>query len=161
MNPSLSFHRFAAGTAAVALVFSAATLIPQVQAQAPAAPPAPVTAGDAKEFEAANQLFQEGKWQDAMEALERFRDKYKMMSPRSLDAHYMLAIAYLQQKPKPLTKESVSILRALLANPKFVDPAAREQTQLLIAKAFTMEGAGMPSETDIQKGGQADRKSVV
>src|SRR5690349_5269161 len=155
MITPVRFHRLAAGSAAVALAISAATLVPQVQAQAPAPPPAPVTAGDAKEFEAAAALFNEGKWEEAMKALEAFRNKYKLLSPRSLDAHYMLAITYLQQKPRPLTKESVSVLRALLADKKFVDPASREQAQLLIAKAYTMEGAGMPNETDIQKAAQA------
>ncbi len=153
MITPVRFHRLAAGSAAVALAISAAALVPTVQAQAPA-PPAPLTAGDAKEFEAAAALFNEGKWEEAMKAFEAFRNKYKMLSPRSLDAHFMLSICYLQQKPRPLTKEAVSTLRLLLADKKFVDPASREQAQLLIAKAYTMEGAGMPNETDVQKGAQ-------
>ena len=153
MTNSVLSHRLAAGTAAVALAFSAAALVPVVQAQIPA-PPAPVTAGDAKEFEAADALFQATKWQEAMVAFEKFRDKYKGMSPRSIDANFRLAICYLQQQPKPLTREAVGTLKKLMENPKF-EPAGKEQAQLLIAKAITMEGANMPATTDVQKGAQA------
>lgn len=152
MTHSVLSHRLAAGTAAVALAFSAAALIPTVQAQAPV-PPAPVTAGDAKEYEAADALFMEGKYQEAMVAFEKFTTKYKMLSPRSIDAHFRLALCYLQQKPKPMTSEAVAILRKLMENPKF-EPAGKEQAQLLIAKAFTMQGADMPSQTDPQKAAQ-------
>jgi TolA-binding protein len=154
MTTSALFHRLAVRTTVLALAVSCSVLVPAVtvQAQAPAAPQ-PLTSGDAKEYMAAEELFNAQKWPEAMQAFEKFRNKYKMLSPFSVDAHFRLGVAYLQQQ-KPLHAEAVAVFRALIANQK-VDPAIKEQAQLLIAKAITMQGASMPGETDVQKGAQA------
>lgn len=138
------------------LTISAAVLVPQVIGQAPAPggqAPAPATSSDAKAFQIAEALVQEGKWKEAMDALEKFRDQNKMLSPFSRPAKYLLAISYLRQD-KPLHDSAVAELRPLLTDQK-VDPAMKEQAQLLIAKALTMKGAELQSETDAQKTAQA------
>ena len=104
-----------------ALLLAALVFTPQLHAQLPA-PPAPVTAGDAKEFEAADALFQAGKWKEAQTAFERFVEKYKLLSPRSRDAKFRLGIAAIQTKA---FEEGIKHLRDLIAD-KNVDPTAKE-----------------------------------
>jgi TolA-binding protein/predicted negative regulator of RcsB-dependent stress response len=133
----------------------AAKLAPGAFAQTPAPAPAPaVTAGDSKELEAALALVREQKWKDAMQALEKWRDKYGKLSPRAVDAKYNLAICYLQQE-KPLFDDAARELRQLMAEPETkVAAASKEQFQLLIAKATTLKALDMPSDTEVQKGAQ-------
>ena len=66
-----------------AAVFASAILhSPRLAAQAPPAPPPP-GAGDAKEYELAEALFNQGKFQEAADSFKTFLTKYKMFSPRS------------------------------------------------------------------------------
>ncbi len=131
-----------------ALSFVAVAPLP-VSAQLPT-PPAPVTAGDAKEFEAAEALFRGQKWKEAVDAFEKFLAKYKMLSPKSLDVKFHLAVAYVQSEDYA---NGVKGLKELIANPK-VEPAAKEMAQLLIAKSLTLQGFKMPSDSPVQKGSQ-------
>ncbi|MEQ1850577.1 MAG: tetratricopeptide repeat protein, partial [Chthoniobacteraceae bacterium] len=78
---------------------------------------------------------------------EKFMEKYKMLSPRSLDAKFRLAIAYVQQG---LYDDALRHLKELLPNPK-IDVAAKEMAQLLIAKSLTLKGFKMPGDTEDQK----------
>jgi TolA-binding protein len=134
--------------ALVAAAFTAAN-IPALLAQAPPAAPA-ITAGDARDFEAADELFRQNKFKEAADAFEKFQAKYKGLSPRSLDAKFRLAVSYVQQG---LYDDAIRHLRELIANQK-VDVAAREMAQLLVAKSITLKGFKMPSETDAQKAQQ-------
>ena len=135
--------------AASAAVFASAILhSPGLLAQAPPAPPpAPAGVGDAKEYEAAEALFNNQKFQEAAEAFKAFLAKYKMFSPRSLDAKFRISIAYVQLAQYD---EAIKELKELITNPK-MDPAAKEMAQLLIAKSLTLKGLKMPSETAGQK----------
>ena len=69
---------------------------PMLHAQAPAAPPAP-SSPDALEFDVADRLFRSNKFKEAAEAFTKFLAKYKMLSPRSLDAKFRLAVSNLQE----------------------------------------------------------------
>ncbi|MEO6788273.1 MAG: tetratricopeptide repeat protein [Chthoniobacteraceae bacterium] len=115
-------------------------------AQAPPVNNAP----DAKEYEAADALFRAGKFKDAVAAFEKFLEKYKMLSPRSLDAKFRLAIASVQEG---LYDDAIRHLRELISNPK-IDPAAREMAQLLVAKSLTLKASKAPADTDPQKAAQ-------
>lgn len=138
----------AASTAA----FAAATLhLPTLLAQAPpVVPPAPAGAGDAKEYEAAEAIFNQGDFAGAAGAFKAFLTKYKMFSPRSLDATFRLGIAYIQLGQYEDAKTS---LLTLITNPK-LDPAAKEMAQLLIAKSTTLKAFKMPSEIPALKDAQ-------
>lgn len=138
-------RRLLANAAIAAFAALAFAPIPHTSAQQPA----PVTAADAKEFDAADALFQEGKVKEAMAAFERFREKYKGLSPKSLDATFRLALCYLRVEP-PLYDDAVRELRGLIEN-KRVAEAVKEMAQLNIAKAKTMKAIKLPSETDAQK----------
>jgi len=116
--------------------------VAQLQAQAP-----PVSAGDAKDYEAADELFGKKKFKEAAEALEKFLEKYKMFSPRSPDAKFRLAVSYVQLGSYD---DAVKHLRELIANPKIEVPA-REMAQLLVAKSITLKGFNLPTESDKQK----------
>jgi len=138
--------------AASALVFTSTVLLPAtLRAQAPPQVPVPaVTAGDAKEYEAAEKLFEANDFKTAADLLGKFLEKYKMFSPRSLDAKFRLAIANVQLGNYD---EALKHLRDLIAHPK-VDVAAKEMAQLLIAKSLTLKGFKLPSETEPQKAAQ-------
>ena len=135
---------------AAAVVFASTILdAPRLLAQLPPAAPA-VTAGDAKDYEAAEKLFEAGNFKVAANLFTAFLEKYKMFSPRSLDAKFRLAIAYINLG---LYDEAIKPLQDLIANPK-VDPAAKEMAQLLVAKSITSKGLRMPAETEAQKAPQ-------
>jgi TolA-binding protein len=128
---------------ALAVVTAAA---PVLRAQAP--PPAPaLTASDAKEYEAADALFRANKFKEAGDAFEKFLEKYKMLSPRSLDAKFRLAVARVQEG---LYDDAIRHLRELIANQKIEAPA-REMAQLLVAKSLTLKATKMPSDNEPQK----------
>ena len=136
----------AASTSAFAMAILNA---PPLLAQAP--PPAPaVTAGDAKEYETLEALFNQGKFKEAADGFEKFLAKYKMFSPRSLDAKFRLAIADVQQEQY---EDALRHLRDLIGNPK-VEVGPKEMAQLLVAKSITLKGFKMPADTDAQKGPQ-------
>lgn len=141
-------------TRAARLAIAAAALLgcisaaPRLHAQA--APERPVTAPDAKDYEAAEALFRAGKFTEAAESFEKFLGKYKMFSPRSLDAKFRLAVARVQLAQY---EEAIRHLREVMANPK-IDAAAREMAQLLVAKALTLKAVKMPSENPQQKAQQ-------
>ena len=122
---------------------------PMLHAQAPAAPPAP-SGPDALEFDVADRLFRGNKFKEAAVAFTKFLEKYKMLSPRSLDAKFRLAVSNLQEG---LYEEGIKHLRELIGNPK-IDVAARETAQLLVGKGITMKASRMPSETQPQKDAQ-------
>ena len=148
MKPVKASH-FPRLLAATLVLASAALHSPGLLAQAPPATPA-VTAGDAKEYQAAEDLFTAGKFKEAADRFEKFLEKYKMFSPRSLDAKFRLSIADVQQG---LYDDALRHLRDLIAHPK-VDAPAKEMAQLLVAKSITLKGFKMPAETDAQKGPQ-------
>jgi tetratricopeptide (TPR) repeat protein len=149
MITSSLFARRLLRPAVLALAVSASALLPTVYAQLPPATP-PVTASDAKEFEAADALLAAGKWKDALQAFEAFRNKYKNQSPKSVDAKYRLGIVYIHEK---MFDDAARELRQLLVDPK-MDPRGKEEVQLLIAKALTLKGVNLPSDGQIQKGAQ-------
>ena len=140
-------------TRAGRLILAAATLVvtsapsPVLLAQAPPPGAKPVTSPDALEYDAAEKLFAAGKFKEAADAFEKFFIKYKMLSPRSLDAKFRLAVARVQEG---LYDDAIRHLRELIANVK-IDPAAREMAQLLVAKSLTLKGSKMPGETAPQK----------
>ena len=145
------FPRLIAAASAAVFAFTALhspALLAQIKPAAPGTPP--VTAGDAKEYEAAEALFNAGKFKEAADAFEKFIEKYKMFSPRSLDAKFRLSIADVQDGRY---EDALRHLRDLIANAK-VEPPAKEMAQLLIAKSLTLKGFKMPAETDAQKGPQ-------
>ena len=131
------------------LAGSIGTLIDSANAQLPA-PPAPVTSGDAKDFDAASALMDQKKTKEAMQAFEKFLEKYKMLSPRSLDAKFKLAVCYILEGDYD---SPVRHLKEILANPKIEAPG-KEAAQLLIAKSVTLKGVKMPSESQPQKEAQ-------
>ncbi len=131
-------------------VFTFAAVAPMPSSAQLPTPPAPVTAGDAKEFENAEAFFRAQKWKEAVDAFEKFLAKYKMLSPKSLDVKFHLAVAYVQSEDYA---NGVKGLKELIANPK-VEPAAKEVAQLLIAKSLTLQGFKMPSDSPVQKGAQ-------
>ncbi len=133
--------------AATALLILGATA-PVALAQAPGGKP--VVSPDSLEYEAAERLFNAGKFKEAAEAFEAFFAKYKMLSPRSLDAKFRLAVARVQEG---LYDDAIRHLRELIANPK-IDVAAREMAQLLVAKSLTLKASKMPGETAPQKDAQ-------
>jgi TolA-binding protein len=108
---------------------------------------APITAPDAREYKAAEDLFTQGQFKEAADRFEKFLEKYKMLSPRSLDAKFRLAIAYVQQA---LYDDASRHLKELIANPK-VEVAAKEMAQLLIAKSLTLKAFKMPADSEPQK----------
>ncbi len=120
---------------------------PLLHAQAPAAAPGGLQAPDARDYDAADALFRAGKFKDAGEAFEKFLEKYKMLSPRSLDAKFRLSIARVQEG---LYDDALRHLRELVANQK-IDVSAREMAQLLIGKSLTLKGSKLPSESEPQK----------
>src|SRR5436309_5153658 len=89
-------------TRAGRLVLAATTLLvtiaaaPVLRAQAPPAAPA-VNSPDALEYDAAEKLFRANKFKEAADAFDKFLVKYKMLSPRSLDAKFRLAVALVQE----------------------------------------------------------------
>ena len=133
-------------TASAILAGTVALLQPALFAQL--APPAPaVTAGDAREFDAASALMEQKKHKEAVVAFEKFLEKYKMLSPKSLDAKFKLAVCYI------LTEDYDSPIRHLkeiINNPKIEAPG-REAAQMLIAKSITLKGVRMPSVSEPQK----------
>ncbi len=129
----------------------AGTIAPSVLlAQAPPAAPAQPAGPDVQEYNAAEKLFGEGKFKEAADAFDKFLTKYKMLSPRSLDAKFRLAVARVQEG---LYDDAIKHLRELIANPK-IDVSARELAQLLVAKSITLKASRMPSETEPQKDAQ-------
>ena len=133
-----------------ALTFAAVTPTPlSAQLPAPVAPPV-VTAGDAKAFDAAETFFRAQQWKEAVNAFEKFLETYKMQSPKSLDAKFHLAVAYVQVEDYVA---GVKSLKELIGDKK-VEPAAKEVAQLLIAKSLTLQGFKMPAESPVQKGAQ-------
>ena len=147
MNANLSptTRRFIL-TAGIAVLPLAAPFSPEIFAQAPPVAMSP----DAREYDAAEKLFAENNHKDAAVAFEKFLEKYKMLSPRSLDAKFRLAVSNLHLKQYD---ESLKHLRDLVQNQK-IDVAAREMAQLLIAKAITMKGFELPADSDTQKANQ-------
>jgi TolA-binding protein len=131
--------------AATALLVSGTTA-PVLRAQAPPAAPQ-VNAADALEYDAADRFFRANKFKEAGDAFEKFLAKYKMLSPRSLDAKFRLAVALVQEG---LYDDAIRHLRELIANVK-IDPAAREMAQLLVAKSLTLKASKLPSDTAPQK----------
>lgn len=141
-----------AGRLAVASVTLLAGFIapPLLRAQAPPAVPAQQNGPDAQEYAVAEKFFNEGKFKEAADAFDKFLVKYKMLSPRSLDAKFRLAVARVQEG---LYDDAVKHLRELIANPK-IDAASREMAQLLVAKSLTLKASKMPADTAPQKDGQ-------
>ena len=134
------------------LILAATTLLvsfaaaPAVRAQAP--PAAPAARGpDALEYDVAERLFKENKFKEAADAFDKFLTKYKMLSPRSPDAKFRLAVARVQEG---LYDDAIRHLRELIANPK-IDPASREMAQFLVAKSLTIKASKMPDKTAPQK----------
>ena len=119
---------------------------PVLRAQAPAPPAAP-SGPDALEYDAAERLFKANKFKEAGDAFGKFLAKYKMLSPRSLDAKFHLAVALVQEGQYD---EAITHLRELITNPK-IDLAAREMAQLLVAKSLTMKASKLPADTAPQK----------
>jgi TolA-binding protein len=115
---------------------------PVLRAQVP-----PVNSPDGLEYEAAEALFRAEKFKEAGDAFDKFLTKYKMLSPRSLDAKFRLAISRVQEGQYD---DAVKHLRELIANVK-IDPAAREMAQLLVGKSLTMKASKMPADTAPQK----------
>ena len=136
-------------TASAILTGSAALLLPPLHAQLPTPPPA-VTSSDAKEFDAASALMDQKNFKEAMKGFEKFLEKYKMLSPKSLDAKFKLAVCYIQvgDYDSPLRH-----LKEIIANPKIEAPG-KEAAQMLIAKSATLKGVKMPSESPPQKQAQ-------
>ena len=135
-------HRIIAAAAALAL--SSTVLHPRgLLAQAPPA----VTAADAKDYEAAEKPFNEGRYKEAAALFEKFLEKYGLLSPKSLDAKYRIAIAYAQTEHYD---EAVGHLRQFIANQR-VALEAKAMAQLLIAKTLTLKAFKLPSETDGQR----------
>ena len=133
------------------LLLAAATIVasvaaaPRLYAQVP---PAPAPGGpDAQEYDAAERFFRAGKFKEAGDAFDKFLVKYKMLSPRSLDAKFRLAVSLVQEGNYD---EAIRHLRELIANPK-IDPAAREMAQLLVAKSITLKASRLPADTAPQK----------
>jgi TolA-binding protein len=137
--------RIAASIAALALAVSAAAPILQAQTPPPAPPP---TSGDGKAFAALLELVQQEKWNEAMKAGEKFLEQYKELSPNSRNVHYLLALAYLHQEK--MQDDAIRELKKLLPD-KNVTPDVKEQALMLIAKAHTMKGIGMDSDTAPQR----------
>ena len=127
---------------------------PMLHAQAPAAPPGP-SSPDALEFDVADRLFRSNKFKEAAEAFTKFLAKYKMLSPRSLDAKFRLAVSNLQEG---LYEEGTKQLQELIGNPR-IDQAAREMAQLLVAKGITMKASKLPSDTP--EGKEAQKKAMA
>ena len=140
---------FSIATATAILAGSAALLLPTVHAQLPTPPPA-VTSGDAKDFDAASALMDQKKTKEAMQAFEKFLEKYKMQSPKSLDAKFKLAVCYILEGDYD---SPIRHLKEIIANPK-IEPAGKETAQLLIAKSVTLKGMKLPSDSEGQKQGQ-------
>ena len=140
---------FSAVTATVILAGTAALLLPPLHAQLPTPPPA-VTSGDAKDFDAASALMDQKKTKEAMQAFEKFLEKYKMQSPKSLDAKFKLAVCYILEGDYD---SPIRHLKEIIANPK-IEPSGKETAQLLIAKSVTLKGVKMPSDSEAQKQGQ-------
>ncbi len=130
-----------------AILAAGITAGPLLHAQAPPAVPGGLQAPDAREFDAADALFRAGKFKEAGEAFDKFLEKYKMLSPRSLDAKFRLAISRVQEG---LYDDALRHLRELVANQK-IDVSAREMAQLLIGKSLTMKAMKLPSESEPQK----------
>ena len=136
---------------ATSVVLALVAFSPVVLAQGPAKPPGPApapTSGDGKAFETINGLAEQGKWVDCMKAAEKFMEQYKDLSPYSRNVRYILGLSYLHQE-KPMADESVRELRKLLPDAKVL-PEIKERASLLIAKAFTIKGAGLPAGTGAQ-----------
>ena len=131
--------------AAIMLLASLAAA-PVLRTQAPAPPAAP-SGPDALEYDAAERLFKANKFKEAGDAFGKFLAKYKMLSPRSLDAKFHLAVALVQEGQYD---EAITHLRELITNPK-IDLAAREMAQLLVAKSLTMKASKLPADTAPQK----------
>ena len=138
-----------AGRLAVASITLLAGFIapPLLRAQAP---PPQQLGPDGQEYNAAEKLFTEGKFKEAADAFDKFLAKYKMQSPRSLDAKFRLAVARVQEG---LYDDAIRHLRELITNPK-IDASAREMAQLLVAKSLTLKASKMPGETPPQKEAQ-------
>ena len=138
---------------ATRLILAATTLVvihataPVLRAQAPPPGAKPVTSPDGLDYDAAEKLFAAGKFKEAADAFDKFFAKYKMASPRSLDAKFRLAVARVQEG---LYDDAIKHLRELIANPK-IDAAAREMAQLLVAKSLTLKASKLPGETAPQK----------
>ena len=143
---------------AIATIFAACALAPQLHAQLPAqTPPAPaVTAGDAKEFAEARALFDAQKWQEARGVLERFVEKYKMFSPHSRDAKLMLAVLSIRLGSY---EEGIKQLRDLIGD-KNVQADAKAMAQLTIAKALTILAFDRFPVTDTPAQQAAQKKAL-
>ena len=139
--------RLILGSARVALVAAAlltgSFTAPVSLAQAPAV----ATGPDAIEYNAAEKLFNAKKFSEAGDAFDKFLAKYKMLSPKSLDAKFRLAISRVQVEQYD---DAVKHLRELITNPK-IDVGARETAQLLVGKSLTMKASKMPSDSPTQK----------
>ena len=137
-----------AGRLTIAATTLVVTLVaaPVLRAQAPPGAP-PVTSPDAREYDAAEAFFRASKFKEAADAFDKFLAKYKMLSPRSLDAKFRLAVSLVQEG---LYDDAIRHLRELIANVK-IDPAAREMAQLLVAKSLTMKASKLPADSGPQK----------
>src|SRR5712672_2992390 len=140
---------------ACACAFGFAFTIFQPPRSSGQAPP-PVTSADAQDYKAAEDLFNKSQkggkdekndLKEATELFEKFLEKYKMLSPKSLDAKFRLAFCYLKQD---LYDDAMRQLKDLIANPK-VDVAWKEMAQSLMGKALTLKGFKMPVETEPQR----------
>ncbi len=120
--------------------------LPPKPTAAPSAPSGP----DVLEYDVAERLFRNNKFKEAGAAFTKFLAKYKMLSPKSLDAKFRLAVSNLQEG---LYEEGITHLRELIGNPK-IDQAAREMAQLLVAKGLTMKASRLPSDSPPQKDAQ-------
>ena len=138
--------------ALAAIALCAALSAPVAHAQLPPKPAAPAAPSgpDALEYDVAERFYRGGKYKEAAAAFTKFLEKYKMLSPRSLDAKFHLAVANLQEG---LYDEGLKLLRELIGNPK-IDQSAREMAQLLVAKGITMKASRLPSESPPQKDAQ-------
>ena len=142
---SIVHSRFCLITVGAIIVSSAAISHPPLFAQAPPAPP--VNSGDALAFDAASALMDQKKFKEAVVAFEKFLEKYKMLSPKSLDATFRLAVCYIQTQDYD---SPIKHLRNITTNPK-VELPGKEAAQMLIAKSVTLKGVNLPSESDAQK----------
>ncbi len=134
---------------AAVVLLGAIAAAPVLRAQAPPGPPVP-SGPDALEYDVAERLYNTKKFKEASVAFEKFLAKYKMLSPKSLDAKFRLAASQLQEG---LYDEAIRHLKELIANPK-IDQSARETAQILVAKGLTLKALKAPAETAPQKDAQ-------
>ena len=136
-------------TLAAVVLLGTIAAAPVLRAQTPPAPPAP-SGPDALEYDVAERLYNQKKFKEAADAFEKFLAKYKMLSPKSRDAKFRLAVSLIQEGNYD---DAIRHLKELIADPK-IDQPAREMAQLLVAKGITMKALKAPAETAPQKEAQ-------